>query len=78
MTVSGEHADAFNVQVWREDDARLADCASLGACATYGATYDEAVENIRDAIRVTLDDMRNNGEAIPPNVAPPSTIAVAA
>lgn len=77
MTESGEQAHAYNVQIWREDDVWMADCPSLGACTTYGATYDEAVENIRDAIRVTLDDMRDNGEALPPNDAPPSTIAVA-
>jgi len=77
MTGSDEQMHAFTVQIRREDDVWMADCPALVACTTYGATYDEAVENIRDAIRVTLDDMRDNGEAIPPNDAPPSTIAVA-
>ncbi len=78
MTGASEQpAHAFNVQVWHEDDVWMADCPALGGCTTYGDTYEEAVENIRDAIRVVLDDIRANGEAIPPNDAPPSTIAVA-
>jgi predicted RNase H-like HicB family nuclease len=76
MGTSGEPL-AYNVQIWQEDGVWMADCPALGACTTYGDSHDEAVANMRDAIRVALDDLRANGEAIPPNDAPPSTIAIA-
>jgi len=75
MTAGSEQA--YNVQLWSEDGVWMADCPAFGSCTTYGDTYDEAVANIRDAIRVTVDDLLAAGQVLPPNDAPPRTIAVA-
>jgi predicted RNase H-like HicB family nuclease len=34
-------------------------------CYSQGETAEEAVANVKEAISLTIDDMRANGEAIP-------------
>ncbi len=38
---------------------------ALPGCFTYGATRDEAIQNVREAIELYLDDLEANGEPIP-------------
>jgi predicted RNase H-like HicB family nuclease len=40
----------------RDADGFFVSCPALQGCYSQGATYDEAVENIRDAIRLHLAD----------------------
>ncbi len=40
-------------------------CPALPGCNSYGATVDEAVANIRDAIEGYLESLRKAGEPIP-------------
>jgi predicted RNase H-like HicB family nuclease len=40
----------------RHTDGFFVSCPALQGCYTEGATYDEAVENIKDAIRLHLED----------------------
>jgi len=37
-------------------DGFFVSCPSLQGCYTQGTTYDEAIANIRDAIRLHLED----------------------
>lgn len=40
-------------------------CPALRGCHSEGETYEEVVANIRDAIRLYLEDMVDAGEDIP-------------
>lgn len=71
------HTLEYNVQIWHEDGVWMADCPALSGCTTFGNTYEEAIENIRDAMRVSVDDLRAQGQVLPPNDQPPSIVAVA-
>ena len=65
---------AFQVIV-EEDEAGyfVAECPAIRACYTQGATYEEAIENIKDVIRLCLADLKANGKRIPKQ---PEIIAV--
>lgn len=43
----------------------VAECPSLRACYTQGATYDEAIENIKDVIGLSLKELKARGEIVP-------------
>ncbi|MCC6803269.1 MAG: type II toxin-antitoxin system HicB family antitoxin [Anaerolineae bacterium] len=51
-----------------ESDAYIAEVPSLPGCHSDGATAEEAVENVKDAIQLMESYMRDNGEAIPDDV----------
>ena len=40
-------------------------CPVLKGCHSYGDTVDEAVGNIKEAIEVYLEDLREAGEPVP-------------
>lgn len=40
-------------------------CPALQGCYSQGETYEEAVANIKDAIKLHLEDRRADGEEIP-------------
>ena len=40
-------------------------CPSLPGCHSQGETIDEALANIREAIDLFIEDMLENGEAVP-------------
>ena len=48
-----------------EDDGFFVECPALQGCYTSGKTFDEAMNNIREAIRVHIEDRIADGEAIP-------------
>lgn len=48
-----------------EDNVYLADCPALQGCYTDGETYNEALENIRDAIKLHVEERIESGEMIP-------------
>jgi predicted RNase H-like HicB family nuclease len=48
-----------------EEGGFVVDCPVLPGCTTQGETYDEAITNIREAIELVVEDMRESGEAIP-------------
>lgn len=52
-----------------DDDGYFVSCPALQGCYSQGETYEEAVKNIRDAIRLHLDDRIANGEEIPEHVS---------
>ena len=55
----------FSVVIEKDEDGYFALCPELQGCYTQGKTYEEALENIRDAIRLHLDDRLESGEEIP-------------
>ncbi|MEE8443596.1 MAG: type II toxin-antitoxin system HicB family antitoxin [Dehalococcoidia bacterium] len=59
--------ESYRMAVVIEKDAEgyFAFCPQLQGCYTQGDTYEEALENVEDAIRLILEDMQARGEAIP-------------
>jgi predicted RNase H-like HicB family nuclease len=48
----------------RDADGFFVSCPVLQACYTQGATYDEAIANIKDAIRLHLEDRQADQEEL--------------
>ena len=46
-------------------DGYFVSCPSLQGCYSQGDTYEEAVANIKDAIRLHIADRQADGEEIP-------------
>jgi predicted RNase H-like HicB family nuclease len=55
----------FSVIIERDMDGYFALCPELQGCYTQGDTYEEVLENIRDAIRLHIEDRIESGEEIP-------------
>ena len=45
--------------------AYMAYCPALRGCTTWGYTYEEALENIREAIQAHIESLLKDGEPIP-------------
>ena len=59
-------------------DGYFVSCPALQGCFSQGDTYEEAVENIKDAIRLNIEDRLAAGEEIPePSSVSLSTVEVA-
>ena len=50
-------------------DGYFVSCPSLQGCYSQGDTYEEAIENIKDAIRLHIEDRLAAGEEIPEHVS---------
>jgi len=48
-----------------KDDGYFASCNDLQGCYTQGETYEEAIENIKDAISLHVEDRIEAGEEVP-------------
>ena len=56
----------FTVVLEREDDGGfVASVPALPGCVSQGDTRDEAMQNVREAIEVYIEDCRESGESIP-------------
>jgi predicted RNase H-like HicB family nuclease len=58
-------------------DGYFVSCPALQGCYSQGDTYEEAIENIKDAIRLHIDDRIADGEEIPQVSVSLSTVEVA-
>ena len=56
MKNAGNDADRYPFVIEKDDDGYFAKCPTLQGCFTQGDTYEEALANIRDAIRLHLED----------------------
>jgi predicted RNase H-like HicB family nuclease len=55
----------FSVIIEKDDDGYFATCNELQGCYTQGNTYEEVVENIKDAISLHVNDRLEANEEIP-------------
>lgn len=55
----------FSVIIEKDSEGFFAFCPELQGCYTQGNTYEEVLDNIRDAIRLHLEDRLDNEEQIP-------------
>ena len=54
----------FSVVVEKDQDGYFVFCPALQGCYTQGSTYEEAMENIKDAIRLHVEDRIEAGEEV--------------
>jgi predicted RNase H-like HicB family nuclease len=55
----------FSVVIEKDSNGYFAFCPELQGCYTQGDTYEEVLENIKDAIRLHIEDRIESGEDIP-------------
>ncbi len=55
----------FPIVIEADSDGYFVSCPALQGCYSQGATYEEALQNIRDAIQLHIEDRRANREEIP-------------
>ncbi len=55
----------FSVVIEKDSDGYFASCPELQGCYSQGDTYEEVLENIKDAIRLHIEDRIEGGEEIP-------------
>lgn len=53
------------VVIEKNEDGYFVFCPLLQGCYTQGDSYEEAIDNIEDAIRLHLEDRLANNEPIP-------------
>lgn len=51
-----------------EDGIYVAECSALPGCISQGATREEAIQNIQDAIKGYLESLKKHNEPIPPSI----------
>jgi predicted RNase H-like HicB family nuclease len=54
----------FSVVIEKDKDGYFAFTPELQGCYTQGDTYEETLENIRDAIRLHVEDRLDSGEEV--------------
>jgi predicted RNase H-like HicB family nuclease len=55
----------LSIVIEKDEDGYFVSCPLLQGCYTQGATYEEALANIEDAIRLHIEDRLASGEQIP-------------
>jgi predicted RNase H-like HicB family nuclease len=55
----------FSVVIEHDEEGYFAFCPELQGCYTQGESYEEALENIKDAIRLHVEDRLKSGEELP-------------
>jgi len=55
----------FSVIIEKDEEGYFAICPELQGCYSQGDTYEEVLENIKDAIHLHISDRLANGEEIP-------------
>ncbi len=55
----------ISVVIEKDRDGYFAYCPELQGCYSQGKTYEEVLENIKDAIKLHIEDMLESGEEIP-------------
>ncbi|MBE0525236.1 MAG: type II toxin-antitoxin system HicB family antitoxin [Methanosarcinales archaeon] len=52
------------VVIEKDEHGYFAMCPALQGCYSQGDTYEEAIENIKDAIRLHIEDIIESGESV--------------
>lgn len=52
------------IVIEKDEDGYFAMCPALQGCYSQGDTYEEALENITDAIQLYIEDIHESGEVI--------------
>jgi predicted RNase H-like HicB family nuclease len=72
------HHLTLPIIVENDQDGYFVTCPTLQGCYSQGETYEEAIANIKDAVRLHIEDRLAAGEEIPePASVSLSTVEVA-
>ena len=63
------HRLTLPVIIESDQDGYFVSCPALQGCYSQGETYEEAMANIKNAIRLHVEDRLANGEEIPQAVS---------
>jgi predicted RNase H-like HicB family nuclease len=74
---SGMKQVTLPIIIEADSDGYFVSCPPLQGCYSQGDTYEEAIENIKDAIRLHIEDRVANGEEIPEVSVSLSTVEIA-
>ena len=55
----------FSVVIEKTEEGYFAFCPELQGCYTQGETYEEIIENIKDVLKLHIEDRLKDGEKIP-------------
>lgn len=55
----------FPIIIERDEDGYFAFCPKLQGCYSQGSTYEEAIKNIKDAVRLHVEDRVKSKENLP-------------
>ncbi|MBI5343903.1 MAG: type II toxin-antitoxin system HicB family antitoxin [Deltaproteobacteria bacterium] len=54
------------VILYQDEDGRwVAECPSLPGCVSQGRTKDEAIANIKEAIEIYIEGLKDEGQPVP-------------
>ena len=67
----------LSIVIEADADGFFVSCPALQGCYSQGDTYEEAVENIKDAIKLHIADRLADGEEIPQVSVSLSTVEIA-
>ncbi|MCC7572368.1 MAG: type II toxin-antitoxin system HicB family antitoxin [Candidatus Methanofastidiosum sp.] len=57
----------FPIIIEKDSDGYFAFCPDIEGCYTQGDTYEEVIENIKDVIKLLLEEMSETGQKLPEN-----------
>jgi antitoxin HicB len=63
-----DHVEGYTVVYRQTEDVILAEVPALPGCFSDGHTIEEARDRVRDAILNFLDELKESGEGVPPDV----------
>lgn len=55
----------FSIVIEKDENGYFVFCPELQGCYTQGNTYEEALENIKDTVKLHLEDRIIGGEEVP-------------
>ena len=73
-----EQVEGYTVVYRQAEDVILAEVPAIPGCFSDGRTLEEARERVRDAILNFLEDLKESGESIPPDVLHVERVLVSA
>ncbi len=65
VTNTQKHTYVLPVVIEKDSDGYFAFCPALQGCYTQGESFEEALDNIKDAMRLHIEDRLADGETIP-------------
>jgi len=77
IIVTGMKNITLPIVIEGDSDGYFVSCPALQGCYSQGSTYEEAVANIKDAIRLHIEDRLADGEEIPQTSVSLSTVEIA-
>lgn len=54
------------IVIEKDNHGYFATCPALQGCYSQGETYEEVFENVKDAIKLHLEDIEKSGDITPP------------